>query len=295
MTATRTGFVLVAATVPSLAPPPPGGIRGRTEPDADFPHAAAASSSTAEVDPDRKTKSRGEATEIGLLEAVRELGIDVATRRRESRRRKLYRFDPTLRLMSTVDQREDGALTVHALRASANTRIANHRPPRRPMAHLGGSLTGKGGIAMAATLEAAPPPASLEHLRVIDAMHPGVISCPLETTLRTVARMMATYRVHAIIVTGHGEDQLPDGNLWGVVTDRDLVAVAKTADLDDETAGRLAATPALLVATNEPLSRATQLMVEHEVSHLIVVEKRSQRPIGVLSTLDVARALAGVP
>jgi hypothetical protein len=34
-------------------------------------------------------------------------------------------------------------------------------------------------------------------------------------------------------------------------------------------------------------------MVEHEVAHLIVVERHSRRPIGVLSTLDVARALAG--
>ena len=37
------------------------------------------------------------------------------------------------------------------------------------------------------------------------------------------------------------------------------------------------------------------LMVENAVSHLIVVERRSMRPIGVVSTLDVARALAGFP
>ena len=48
---------------------------------------ATASCSTADVDPAHVGKSRGEATEIGLLEAVRSLGIDVATRRRESRRR----------------------------------------------------------------------------------------------------------------------------------------------------------------------------------------------------------------
>jgi magnesium-transporting ATPase (P-type) len=49
-----------------------------------------------------------------MLEAAKQLGIDVAVARRESRRRKLYRFDPTLRLMSTVDEREDGGFTVHA-------------------------------------------------------------------------------------------------------------------------------------------------------------------------------------
>ena len=75
---------------------------------------AIASASTADVDPSRAGKSRGEATEIGLLEAARELGVDVATRKREPRRRRLYRFDPTLRLMSTVDERQDGTLTVHA-------------------------------------------------------------------------------------------------------------------------------------------------------------------------------------
>jgi CBS domain-containing protein len=49
----------------------------------------------------------------------------------------------------------------------------------------------------------------------------------------------------------------------------------------------------LTVATVDPLERAVQLMVEHEVSRPIVVEQRSMRPIGVVSTLDIARALAG--
>ena len=52
---------------------------------------------------------------------------------------------------------------------------------------------------------------ALRQLRVIDAMHPGLISCSLDTPLRTVARMMATYRVHAILVTAHGEEELPGG------------------------------------------------------------------------------------
>jgi calcium-translocating P-type ATPase len=96
---------------------------------------AIASASTADVDPTRATKSRGEATEIGLLEAAREIGVDVATRRREPRRRRLYRFDPTLRLMSTVDERQDGTLTVHAkgapeevlARATRIGGLENHR------------------------------------------------------------------------------------------------------------------------------------------------------------------------
>lgn len=131
-------------------------------------------------------------------------------------------------------------------------------------------------------------------LRVIDAMHPGMISCPPETPLRTVARMMATYRVHAIVVHAHGDEELPGGEYWGVVTDADLVRTARDADIDEVTAEQIAASPVLTVATADPLEHAIQLMVEHEVSHVIAVERHSGRPLGVVSTLDVARALAGV-
>ena len=73
-----------------------------------------AACSTAELAPELTGKSRGEATEIGLLEVARTLGIDVDVTRREHARRQLYRFDSKLRLMSTVDERADGSLTVHA-------------------------------------------------------------------------------------------------------------------------------------------------------------------------------------
>lgn len=132
----------------------------------------------------------------------------------------------------------------------------------------------------------------LQKLRVVEAMHPGVIACPFETSLQTVARMMATYRVHAVVVLAHEGDEAPGGTLWGVVSDTDLLQAARGPDFELQTAHELAATPAMTVASSESLDRAVQLMVENELSHLIVVERRSKRPIGVLSTLDVARALA---
>jgi signal-transduction protein with cAMP-binding, CBS, and nucleotidyltransferase domain len=132
----------------------------------------------------------------------------------------------------------------------------------------------------------------LQKLRVVDAMHPGVIACPFETSLQTVARMMATYRVHALVVLAHEGDEIPGGTFWGVVSDIDLLQASRCPDFDEQTAHEVAATPALTVASGESLDRAVQMMVEHELSHLIVVERRSGRPIGVLSTLDVARALA---
>jgi CBS domain-containing protein len=136
---------------------------------------------------------------------------------------------------------------------------------------------------------------TLAGLRVIDAMHPGLISCSPSTPLRAVARMMALYRVHAILVTAHGEEELPGPGRWGIVSDAALLHAAEAGDLDEQESASIAASPVLTIASSDELARAAHLMTEHEASHLIVVERRSGRPIGVLSTLDVARALAGFP
>ena len=50
---------------------------------------------------------------------------------------------------------------------------------------------------MTARVETSPFP-PLESVKVADVMHRGVVTCPLETPLRTVARMMATHKVHYI-------------------------------------------------------------------------------------------------
>jgi CBS domain-containing protein len=128
----------------------------------------------------------------------------------------------------------------------------------------------------------------LAEIRVADAMHAGVLTCPLETPLREVARLMAEHRVHCI-VTDH-EAEPGRRPLWGVVSDLDLVTTASAEGVEGRTAGQTAATPALTVAPWETLERAAQLMAEHAVAHLIVVD-RGERPVGVLSTLDIAAAL----
>jgi CBS domain-containing protein len=47
------------------------------------------------------------------------------------------------------------------------------------------------------------------------------------------------------------------------------------------------------VAPEDSLSMAARLMHDYDVHHLLVVDPLSRRPVGILSTLDVAAAIAG--
>jgi CBS domain-containing protein len=128
---------------------------------------------------------------------------------------------------------------------------------------------------------------TLGAISVRDAMHEGVLSCPTDAPLSTVAELMAAKHVHCVVVTDHD-----DTSVWGVISDLDLVAAAGVRDLDAQSAGGSAATPALAIGPDETLQRAAQVMTEHATAHLLVVDPDSGRPVGVLSTLDVARTLA---
>jgi CBS domain-containing protein len=134
-------------------------------------------------------------------------------------------------------------------------------------------------------------PVRFERATVGDAMSHGVISCPPETPLRVVARMMATFGVHAIFVFEHSDEREDEPRLWAVVSDLDLVA-ATQLDLDTLTAGATAVTPLVSVAADSSIGEAGSLMAQYGIAHLAVTEPDSRRPIGVISTLDIARAVA---
>ena len=136
-----------------------------------------------------------------------------------------------------------------------------------------------------------PTGTALDEATVADTMTNGLISCAPETPLRNVARLMARYSVHAIFVFDFGREDDETVELWGLVSDLDIVAAAR-GDIDERTARDSAVTPLVSVTSDMPLELAARLMAEHGVSHLAVLDPSSRRPVGVLSTLDVARTLA---
>jgi CBS domain-containing protein len=133
--------------------------------------------------------------------------------------------------------------------------------------------------------------ASFDEARVGDFMHGTIVTCTSSTPLAEVAERMTSQRIHCVVVLqefGRGP-ALEHG--WGIVSDLDLVATA-AAGQSAKTAGEIAATKPVTIDQEEPLARAAQLMAEANSSHLIVVAAGRERPVGVISTLDIARCLA---
>src|SRR5574337_1074758 len=109
-------------------------------------------------------------------------------------------------------------------------------------------------------------PRSLDQVRVEEVMHRGVISCTLETPLRTVARMMAVRGVHCVV--GLGDAAAGDTTLWGIVSDLDVVAAAAHDDVDGCEAGSCVSTDVASISPDSTVQEAARLMSTHGVSHL---------------------------
>jgi CBS domain-containing protein len=116
---------------------------------------------------------------------------------------------------------------------------------------------------------------------VRELMSPDVMPIPSDATLMEAAREMRVSGVGGLPV------QDPEGNIMGIVTERDII-VRALAEGRDARAGRVRE-----VATVEPVTCAPEdridtvlsLMRKHEVQHLPVVE--DGKLVGVISLADI--------
>ena len=121
-----------------------------------------------------------------------------------------------------------------------------------------------------------------------DVMSAPLVTCLPSVPLREVAELMIGHGIHAVVVLGGAAGVGEEDEPWGVVSELDLVGGACLADADVP-AGRIAGTPPVVIGPGESLERAAMLMAEYQVTHLIAVE--DGRAVGIISALDVARAL----
>jgi CBS domain-containing protein len=116
-------------------------------------------------------------------------------------------------------------------------------------------------------------------------MRIGVVTCRPQTSLEDVVRMMATYKIHSVII------EEADANPIGIVSAID-VATAAAPDLSEVSAADVATTELITIAANDTLLNAARLMSEQGVTHLLAVEPGTGRPVGVISASGLVAVLA---
>lgn len=118
-------------------------------------------------------------------------------------------------------------------------------------------------------------------------MHRGVVTCASGASLREVAGLLANNGIHAVVVVS--PEEVPPR---AVITDRDVVFAHATGKLDQLMARDAATEPTITVRATLDLRAASELMARHGTTHVVVTDHDEHRPIGILSSLDIAKAVA---
>ncbi|GLW47004.1 oxidoreductase [Streptomyces sp. NBRC 14336] len=119
--------------------------------------------------------------------------------------------------------------------------------------------------------------------RIRDVMSPGAVAVEPMTTLEKAARVMNEHNVGDVLVAY-------DCDLFGVLTDRDIVvrAVAEGVDPHTTAVGSVCSKPPVVtVSPEDTTDHAAELMRQYAVRRLPVVE-RGGCPVGMVSLGDLA-------
>jgi CBS domain-containing protein len=113
-----------------------------------------------------------------------------------------------------------------------------------------------------------------------DLMTPDPATCESQTSIADVARLMKEQDIGNVIL-------LEDGQVTGIVTDRDIVVrgLAEGRDVQAPVAD-VASRDLVTLSPDDDVQKAVQVMRERAVRRLPVVE--NGRPVGIVSIGDLA-------
>ncbi len=138
----------------------------------------------------------------------------------------------------------------------------------------------------------------MQELHVADVMNSSVISVSDEASLDEAINTMHNNRISALVVTDHS------GHMVGLISQTDLLRAwqeGKASNLSEQTVGQYMTRDVISCAPHKPLTYAIELLNQHRVHRLVVVETHDggrfvtdrMMPIGILSQTDIVRALIG--
>jgi CBS domain-containing protein len=119
-----------------------------------------------------------------------------------------------------------------------------------------------------------------------DIMTPDPTCVKEDQTLVDAARLLRDLDVGALPICGN------DNRLKGMLTDRDIVVkcIAEGGDPATVTAGSLGEGKPITIGADDDLSKALELMQQHQVRRLPVIDGHDL--VGIISQADIALSLS---
>ncbi len=130
----------------------------------------------------------------------------------------------------------------------------------------------------------------LENKLLRDVMTRGVVTVPLDATVKEVAAMLNRQGLSAVAVISD------DGEAMGVISDMDILKVIGKDDWENLPAESIMTPRIEIVKPTSRIGEAARIMREKHIHRLLIFSERgvgaSQRPIGILSASDIVREVA---
>jgi CBS domain-containing protein len=124
----------------------------------------------------------------------------------------------------------------------------------------------------------------MDDLTVLEAKRFGIISCSAKSTLGMAIQRMVEEDISGLVVVDE------EGYLAGIITRTDLLrAYQQSPDWKDRKVSEYMKSEVITVTPHEPISRVIQLLVDHQIHRLVIVQKEAHklRPVGVISDADL--------
>jgi CBS domain-containing protein len=130
----------------------------------------------------------------------------------------------------------------------------------------------------------------LENKLLRDVMTRGVVTVPLDATVKEVATMLSNQGLSGVAVISS------DGEAMGVISDMDILKVIGKENWENLPAESIMTSHIEIVKPTSTIGEAARIMREKHIHRLLVFSERgvgaSQRPIGILSASDIVREAA---
>ena len=131
-----------------------------------------------------------------------------------------------------------------------------------------------------------------QNLKVKDVMVRGVITVPLNATVKEITKTIVNSHIHAVCVI----DEF--GEIAGIVSETDLIKVFNK-DLYKLTAEEIMNDKVVAISGESYVEEAVDIMVKQKIHRVVVVFGEDKvklsipkRPVGILSATDIIKLMA---